>query len=838
MLLVKMPKRLLRLAPCLLCLLMAASAFAFPPDLPENKSTLTVFVGVKRGRLVVDRTKSANGFVVSDEFRRDLGSGLSEADVKKRIALITTLLFDDLDARLSRMQHVYEYALSAAEQDHPPNDELTQRIRDFPANGSVATWEDFSAEFERWVAAAPDRTDLSELFTDGGMLSQLNDVSRQTALIYRASGRPRPFNSETGMLKFRVADPITKFDDETQYKIEFPNEPDRTKAESKRKLAIKLLSRLSGQLWRPDSIRESIEGFLAQRGLNGVVRISAAEKVPRTIQITEAARIARILFSSDVPAGSLDKIAYLLLPDGDFRKFVKSRPLVPITGINGAVVYQAVDYKDLGRTLGTEPMLNSFQFQIQQLELSQLGFIAFPQDAPNEIRDQTNGSVYVEIYVNKAEEEESGSKPVNEPNPANALPNEEGVIGAHPEREAARTDFVPKSPSLDTVGGTSSDGATTGNTTGGPQASPTPGATPNPSPSPSASPTPSPSASPTPSSTNFRPKDKLNYIGFGVSYKPGQKVRFFGIFQRQRLLSATDDLSFKGGANEDILGALSYSADFVAFNRLHRRLSLQFTGNSPFTANRLFGGIETDERRTGGVARAELEIFRDRGQSRWRVYAEARRVTVHLIQDDHIVFKQNLSTLDIGSLFMFEKTAVLRPKRFRFEPLVRIGVGLAHDEPTFVSFGATAGYHQQLPHYLEVDLAAQFKFVSGDTPIYELASLGGAEKLRGFREDDALGRRMWTTQNELWMPLPGTSGDAKGLKKFLRQQVRLAPFVDVGGIYGGTTDGIRVGPGVGARIIYSPAIIKLDWAYGIGDAASTGRGRGRFYFSVGTNLPF
>jgi surface antigen Omp85-like protein len=820
-----MPKLVLRLALSLLCVAMTA-ALAFPQAIPENKSAFTIFVGVKRGRLVVDRTKSANGFVATDEFRRALGAGLSEAEQNKRISAIITLLFDDLDAKFSRMQHVYEYALSADEQDHPPKDELTQRIRDFPADGSVGTWETFTAEFNRWVTAAPDRTDLKELFTDGGMLSQLNDISRQTALIFKASGRPRPFNSETGMLKFRVADPITRFDDEAQYKIDFPNEPDPVKAGEKRKLAIKLLSRLSGQLWRPDSIRESIEGFLAQRGLNGVVRISAAEKNPRTIQITVAARIARILFSSDVPAGSLDKIAYLLLPDRDFRAFVKSRPLKPIAGINGAVAYQALDYKDLGRTLGTEPMLNSFQFQIQQLELSQLGFTAFPQDAPNEIRDQTNGSVYVEIFVNKAEEEESGSKPANEPNPANPLPNEEGVIGAHPEREAARTDFVPKTPSLDTVGGTNGDEATTGGTTGGPGASPTPGATPSPSPS------------PTPSSTNFRPKDKLNYIGFGVSYKPGQKIRFFGIFQRERLLSATDDLSFKGGANEDILGALSYSADFVAFNRLHRRLSLQFSGNSPFIANRLLNGIETDERRTGGLARAELEIFRDRAQSLLRVYAEARHATVHLIQDDHIVFKQNLSTLDIGSLFLFEKTAVLRPKRFRFEPLLRIGVGLAHDEPTFVSFGATASYHQQLPHYLEVDLAAQFKFVSGNTPIYELASLGGAEKLRGFREDDALGRRMWTAQNELWMPLPGTSADAKGLGKFLRQQVRLAPFVDVGGIYGGTTDGVRVGPGLGARIIYSPAIIKLDWAYGIGDAASTGRGRGRFYFSVGTNLPF
>lgn len=795
----------------------------------RDQSTLTVSVGVRKGKLVVDRAKSSGGFIVSEGFRQSLRSRLSDAEVERKIAIFHEALLDDLDERFSRMQRIFEYALSTPEQDQQPQDPLSRRIRDFPGDGSMASWETFSLAFNTWVDDGTDRASLKEVFSDGGMLTDLNDVGKQTALIFTATVKkpPRPFNSERGTLKFRVADPISNLDDATQYEITFPNEPDPNKAASKRKIVLKLLASFQGELWRPKAIQEKIENFYAQRGLVGVVKISAAGK-PRKIEIPEAARIARVLFSKDVPANALDKVAYLLLPDGAFRAFVKTRPLTPVSGINGALAYQSLDYKDVGYQVGTEPFTNAFQFQIQQLQLAQLGFVAFQAEAPNEIRDQTTGSVYVEIFVNKAEDEETGAKPENEPEPANLVPNDEGLLSARPEKPEARTAFVPKVPNLESSSGSSEEEATGGDETGDPDPSPTP--------------TPSPTASPgsTGNDSTFRPKDKKNYVGFGVAYKPGQNIRVFGIFQRARLglLSPQDDLSIKAGSNDNALGALNYSADFVLFNTLHRRLSLQVTGNSDYIANRLFDGVKTDERRTGGVVRAELEIFRDRGGSLLRVDGEFRQATVDLVQNDQLVLKQNLSTLDFGGLFLYESRTSYRPKQFRFEPLLRIGLGLARNEPAFVTFGASGGYHQQLPHFLEFDFSGHFKFASADTPIYELPTLGGADLLRGFREDDVLGRRMWSLQNELWMPLPGTSDDAKGLQRFLRRQVRLAWFVDVGGMYGGDNPGTRLGPGLGARIIYSPAIIKLDWAYGLGEAAANGRGHGRFYFSVGTNLPF
>ncbi|HYX72531.1 MAG TPA: hypothetical protein VE732_07155, partial [Nitrososphaera sp.] len=67
------------------------------PEPPTNQSTLTVFVGVRDGRLVVDRAKSAGGFAPTDEFVRRLGMGLSAARVDRTLAKFRETLFDDLD---------------------------------------------------------------------------------------------------------------------------------------------------------------------------------------------------------------------------------------------------------------------------------------------------------------------------------------------------------------------------------------------------------------------------------------------------------------------------------------------------------------------------------------------------------------------------------------------------------------------------------------------------------------------------------------------------------------------------------------------------------------------
>jgi hemolysin activation/secretion protein len=132
----------------------------------------------------------------------------------------------------------------------------------------------------------------------------------------------------------------------------------------------------------------------------------------------------------------------------------------------------------------------------------------------------------------------------------------------------------------------------------------------------------------------------------------------------------------------------------------------------------------------------------------------------------------------------------------------------------------TANTHRSYDHW-DYDLTGRFENAFGDPPIFELPSFGGSDSVRGFRADDAIGRRLWADQNELWHALPRW------------QLLKLATFFDVGGAYQttGSSPGLREGLGTGLRLDLRVAVLKFDWAYGFGHAA-TGGSRGKFYFNV------
>jgi hypothetical protein len=765
---------------CLLLALFAASPQKISAQELKDQSQLVVFVAVKDGHLVADRNKSL--FNPSPVFTQR--AKITQAEAR-------TMLLDDLDQAFAALAGLYWYALSddekASDAQGTLSDAATNGVRHF-----TGSWSSFADLFNAWASGGSNRFPLPMVFSGVGVLQDVTNFDERTPLIF---GDDDTAEFDSGQITFRVADPIGDLNNAQDYQIAFADSASGAHLVARQADIVNLLRPLVGKLWRAADIRARLEDFYVARGLQPSITLSRAGENPKQIIIRESLRIARIILPQSAD-NEIDKILYLLLSDKEFRIFLHHRAAImkDTLDVPGQAGLRAVDYgKHLGRAPGTEPYVNLLRLQIEQQQLALIGFTI--AQVISTARPQPNGIAYVDLQVQKLADATADTKDKTDAAPL--LANNEGVVDANLQDARRETPFVSAAPP--------------------------------------------PQDSSTPSSRNSSADEKKNYLGGGFLFTPGQGVKLIGIYQRSQLglLSDNDSLSVKAGGQGSALGGVNYFADYVMFGALHRRLTLQFTGSSDFTASRIFNGLKTDERRTGGLARGELEWFRDKGGNLLRTYIEGRRATVELTAGDSTVGKVNLTTLELGSLYLFDRSAVRYPSTVRLEPRARFGLGLAATEPKYARLQLTGNYHQKLPRLFELDFSGRLEMASRATPLFELPSLGGAECLRGFRVDDALGRRLWSLQNELWVPVPGTGESNGGVNQFLRRSVRLAGFIDVGGVYQttGTTSGARAGPGAGLRLIYNPVVLKLDWAYGLGDGAR-GTGRGRFYFTVSTNLPF
>jgi outer membrane protein assembly factor BamA len=209
----------------------------------------------------------------------------------------------------------------------------------------------------------------------------------------------------------------------------------------------------------------------------------------------------------------------------------------------------------------------------------------------------------------------------------------------------------------------------------------------------------------------------------------------------------------------------------------------------------------------------------------------------------------------VGSGIVYNQWITAAPVRFALNTQTRVGTGLGA-EPTYAVFDLDGGLHRRISdqYLISADISGRFQLASSMTPVFDLPSLGGGESVRGFQTDDALGRKLWSLQSELWAPVPFTlaaTQQSGGARWFLRQNVRLAGFFDAGGVWDtnlalspglaipGTSalPGFRKGAGAGIRFIQGPITLKFDWAYGFGHGAF-GDGHGRFYIGVSTNGSF
>ena len=811
---------------------------------PANQSTLVVYLRLKGGKLVIDRARTKSeadgGFHSTVTFKN------SKDKIEKE-------LFDDLDRVFPAKPQFYWYALRTdadklkelcnigSIDGDPAADQKDKSTAKAWRNISENNWSDF-------VSTCPDLATcligpaLSDLLTGGGMAPPSSpvaglddacnalgvsgfgqDIAAQTPLIFFGDNDDFSLNYDaaTGRIKFFVSDPIANWKDETRYKICFsgncnsPCTTEETDPEVRAEVSRvrDKLAPLEKQLWYPARIRSYLERYYTAQGYQPTVCVAGANEEPKWIVIQKSPRLGRILFpATGIDDLLLQKVLYQLLSDKEFRVVLHNWSSIVKSGPpNFPNNNKGVRYVDIGAVLKRSPNEGPFldlnKLGQQQAELKEpLGFgvTLVPNGEPEHANDS-----YVDLAVLRMPE--GGNAPSGNSNKVPELPPTDigrtGATNPIARESESKSKFAPAKLDLKLN-----------------RAVPPPPATPN---------------SNNDSTVFGAPlaAARKNYLGGGLDYKPGQGVRFFGTYRRARL--GPGDLSLQLGGEGEALGAANYLVDYAFFGKLHKRLSLQFTGKSDVNAKRVLEGHHVDERRTGGNARAEYELLHDWNGQMVRLSVEFQRTTVALEETNKNPVKQNLSTLDLGAFYLLIGSTTGYARTAWVQPRFRFGLGLGRGEPTFKSFLTSGNVHQELKNSFAFDLSGRFQVSTKQTPIYEQASLGGASVVRGFREDDVIGLKLWSLQNELWAPVPGTSKATEGPSVFLQERVRLAGFLDLAGIYQSTNSrsGIRMGPGVGLRIKYNPVILKLDWAYGLGDAVN-GKGHGRFYFTVSTNRPF
>jgi len=787
-------------------------------DNDSDLSELEIFFKLVDGRLLVNReTSKLND---SPRFKSRLSKNLSPDAVKKS-------LFDDLDRILKKNEKVFVYSLPTAIRQRYATDvpfrqqfeatAETRGVNEF--NGT--DWPRFQAAFKQWHDKYKVDLDPPPLPLAGGLIAELRSLSsslNNTPLSFDVLMDADVDVDETGKIKVHVADPIgdlTEDDYSIVVPVENGNFAHKDKITPTADSIRKALAPLKGQLWRSERIRTYVADFFAgsdfprtpeSRDIRfPALHVDEANALPKVIEVGKIGRIARIdLMKFDDRLSMIDLVVRQLFDDSTFRTFIRkqhgkdatAQPLHLVTPENLPPFHFI--YLDTLTGKGGEPHYSPLRLAAQAAILSKLGYVidAAPYDPSTDsingegptAASEDGGPLYVRLLIFKKAEDTSES--------------------------TGSTEASASGPSS-TAATSLTDGSAT------------------------------PVASPSPSPTPAKPPDKpkLNFLGVDFFYKPDQGVKLSGIYKRQGLLNTENgngDLTVRvGNRDEHFIVTGDFSGDNLLFRKLHRRLSVDLFGSSDFEVRRLFFNTKTDERRQSSLIRGEWELFTRPQQL--TVFLEASGGTVELIQNDVSVSKQRLNSLSFGGSYVLKTDEVVPLRSLQFEPKVRFGLALAKNEPGFTMFSLRGVFqhHRDIPARFGIQISGRVDVASKGTPIFELPSFGGVDSVRGFREDDAIGRRLWSLQNEIRTPILGLPPDAEGFKKFLRNQTKVAAFIDVGAMSDtvGTRSGLRAGPGLGLRVNFMGVNMKIDYAYGLGDAA-IGKGRGRFHFSLDTPLRF
>lgn len=795
----------------------------------RNSSILIVRLKIVGGRLAVDWPASSDQFKPSLLFQCRAGMISAGTAKARRMKLaIEKRLLAELDMLLLKQEQFVSLALPVGDSSSRPDD--------VPPPATLREshdWKTYHKLYMDWNESRPDviraqfhpRLVFLDRVLNGSLKALLADTPIR-AYFKDESDDDNPLNDKldvvTGQITFHVNDPIGDLMQEQDYKITLPAQvtgvagaefiaPDR-------KQIARALAPLKGKFWRAKLVGSYLNDFFVTsrsgyQRIVGAITVSQAFVLPKQINIPPVPQIVRIVFYGTKDDGEIKTALRQILTDREFAVYTKKKSLpnfqiikecpdkIASPGPANAdpdatadtdqtikISCRFVAYEDLGAK-DNLPYLNANDLAQQQLALSALDWTMGPgrftpddesgnennENTPEDDDDDANVAKFVELQINKR---------ITAPHSANpAAPGTQASVGNPP---ASATDNVKAlKPQLQ---------------------------------------------------QRCLNKPCLNFIGGELVYRPGQGIRFYGLYERKRILNG--DISIRVGNFGGYIISGDGEWDYLFFNKLNHRLSFQIHGATDSTANRLFGAVETDERRTGGSFRAEYELLTN--PALLTISFGGKRETVELTQNEKKVAKQNLTIFQTGLVFVMASKDVIWRRTIQLEPAFRFDPGLTPSQRGFGVFSMSGIFHQYLPGRRDFIVNGRVDVASKNTPLFEQPFLGGEDSVRGFRSDDAIGRRQWVLQHEYQFPVPGVKPESDGLLAMLRSRVQLAAFFDVGGIYRttGSPSGTRFGSGLGVRFNYGPHVLKFDWAYGIGDSAlGQGRGHGRFYFSVSREIP-
>ena len=551
------------------------------------------------------------------------------------------------------------------------------------------------------------------------------------------------------------------------------------------------LKGLDGQLWFRDAIQDRAEHyfFLSKFQLNYFVADSTVSVTPN--------RLARIIVKTDQQK-EVRRAMYQLLPTPLFKASTKlplESLLMNTSAGGGMLSYQFNLLKHFNYQFKPLPKLQTDMLQLTQMQLGKMNYSLRAINTPNGLLDSIpvlDQAFFFDIFANKVKND-------SPPDTSNVAPpplqsNPDGVIGANDFATNPRTFDNNRLKELDKQ-------------------------KPN--------------------------KERRNFLGFGIdhSFGDGSVTRLI----YQRLMKNGSTFSLQGGYafNEDgvknggFFASGNFFTDYLFFNSLKKKLSMQVTANSTLTANRVFAGTPTTVRRSGGKAKFQLEWFREiKGQQMSSSLSmNTQRVEQNDLNGVIKLGKTTISFLDIGTTYFFKQPGKQHDAILLIQPELRLGLtGLEQSGggTEYLTSNITLNWTCTMAKGFGFKFAGYWQHGSDKAPVFEQPSLKTAMN-RGFKEDDIISQNLLGAQLEYWFPFPRFGNKWSGFNKYLFENIRLATFADFTRFSSPAdiTGHFLWSPGLGIRFIRFPAQVNFDWAYGM---APDGFNIGKSRFSIGLTL--